>query len=88
MEYIELKRCPICGAYPDKKLVDMGLPGGRGYPGNFSYRYECDDCMLIKGITFTDIYGSAAEANKQAKLSWNSTVDQVQKYIDKIYVKK
>ena len=44
--------------------------------------------MLIKGITFTDIYGSAAEANKQAKLSWNSTVDQMQKYIDKIYVKK
>lgn len=88
MEYIELKACPICGAHPDKKITDMGRPGGHGYPGHSSYGYECDNCRLLKGATFTDIYGSSAEANNQAKLSWNGVVNKVQEYLDKIYVKK
>ena len=88
MEYIELKVCPICGAHPDKKITDMGRPGGHGYPGHYSYGYECDNCRLLKGATFNDLCGSPAEANKQAKLFWNGVVNKVQEYLDKIYVKK
>lgn len=88
MKYIEIKACPICGAVPEKELSDMGRPGGHGYPGNFSYHYECPNCKLLKGITFTDLYYPSAEAIKQAKQSWNSVCESVQTYLDKIYVRK
>ena len=31
MEYIILKTCPICGAYPEKEISDMGRPGGHAH---------------------------------------------------------
>jgi hypothetical protein len=88
MKYENLKPCPICGAYPEKEIRDMGRPGGHGYPGNFSYQYECPNCKLLKGAGFTDIYCSSSEAVAQAQKAWNGICDGVQKHIDKIYVKK
>lgn len=88
MEYIELKRCPICGAYPEKVISDMGRPGGHGYPGHHSYRYECPNCKLLKGADFNDIYDVSSIAVAQAQKFWNGMVDKTQEYLDKLYTKK
>ena len=88
MDYVTLKTCPICGAYPEKEIRNMGRPGGHGYPGNFSYQYECPNCKLLKGAGFTDIYCSSSEAVAQAQKAWNGVCANTQEYIDKIYIKK
>lgn len=88
MEYINLRECPICGAYPEKEVADMGRPGGHGYPGHFTYHYECPNCKLLKSPAFTDIYCPSAESVYQAKLAWNSICKDVQTHLDKIYVRK
>ena len=88
MEYVNLKTCPICGAYPEKEISDMGRPGGHGYPGHYSYRYECPNCKLLKTVGFNDISCTSSEAVAQAQKFWNGICDKTQEYIDKIYVKK
>lgn len=88
MKYINLKECPICGAYPEKEVSDMGRPGGHGYPGHFTYHYECPNCKLLKSPSFNDISGSSEEAAYRAKLAWNGVCASTQEYINKIYVKK
>ena len=88
MEYVNLKTCPICGAYPEKEVCDLGRPGGHGYPGNHSYHYECPNCKLLKSASFNDIYDVSITAVAQAQKSWNGVVDKTQEYLDKIYTKK
>ena len=81
MEYIHLKPCPVCGAHPERDKVDMGRPGGHGYPGHFSYKYHCELCGLLKSEGYTDIYCSPEEAVNHAKNSWNTECDRVSKLI-------
>ena len=88
MEYVNLKTCPICGAYPEKEISDMGRPGGHGYPGHYSYHYECPNCKLLKSASFNDVWATSIDAVAQAQKCWNGICDGVQTHLDKLYVKK
>ena len=81
MEYVNLKTCPICGAYPEKEISDMGRPGGHGYPGHYSYQYYCNLCGLLKGESYDDVYCSLEGAVDKAKQSWNDECDRVITFI-------
>lgn len=76
-KYISLKVCPVCGQHPEFHKVDLGKPGGRGYPGHFTYEYKCEFCRLLKGGEATDIYIKPEEARNLARELWNDEVDRV-----------
>ena len=78
MEYIELQACPICGAHPEKDVVSLEKPGGRGYAGCYTYQYKCEKCSLVKGESITDISQHKAVAQNHARESWNKEVDRIQ----------
>ena len=86
--YISVDACPICGEHPQRIEVDLGKPGGRGYPGNSTYEYRCEFCKTLKGGETTDIYVSRDEAINLAKELWNDEARRVQNYIDRVYVPK
>jgi hypothetical protein len=77
MEYVELERCPICGAHPDREKESLGRPGGHGYPGHYTYQYKCEKCKMVKGISFDDVYHNEEAANRAARLSWNEACYKV-----------
>lgn len=77
--FIRARACPVCGEHPELQKIDLGRPGGHGYPGNFSYKYVCNFCKLLKGEEICDISMSSEEANALAKQSWNGEVDRVTK---------
>ena len=77
MEYISLEACPICGDHPDRITVDLGKPGGRGYPGCHTYEYVCEHCGLVRSGSFNDISGSTEEAVTRAKEAWNTEVCRI-----------
>lgn len=87
MGYIDVKECPVCGAHPERDKVDMGRPGGHGYPGHYSYQYKCEKCKLLKSEGYTDIYCSPEEAVNHAKQSWNTECARVLKLITEAYGK-
>lgn len=78
MTYLSLKPCPVCGEHPELHKVDLGRPGGRGYPGHFAYQYKCGLCKLLKGTETQDIYYSSETSKNHAKEFWNEEVDRVQ----------
>ena len=75
--FIRTRACPVCGEHPELIKESLGRPGGHGYPGNFSYKYVCGFCRLLKGEETCDISMSSEEANALAKQSWNEEVDRV-----------
>jgi hypothetical protein len=77
MEYIELEVCPICGAHPDREKESLERPGGHGYPGHYTYQYKCEKCKMVKSLVFDDVYGSEEDANRRARLSWNTECAKV-----------
>ena len=82
MEYIELEACPICGAHPEKTVVSLERPGGRGYAGNYTYRYKCELCRLVKGREVDDIYRHKTVAQQDARKSWNEEVHRIRGFME------
>ena len=82
MNYIELQICPICGAYPEKDVCDLGRPGGRGYPGSHTYQYKCERCGLVKGRETSDIYVYKEVTQNNAKQFWNDECDRIKKLME------
>jgi hypothetical protein len=80
--YVSPKPCPVCGEHPHRKEQSLGKPGGRGYPGYFSYEYVCECCKLLKGGETSDLYVSKEDAIRSATELWNEEVDRVQKCIE------
>lgn len=77
--YISVKACPVCGEHPELNKESLGRPGGRGYPGHYTYEYRCGFCKLLKGVETQDIYDSPEEAINRAKESWNKEVARILK---------
>ena len=77
MNYVELQACPICGAHPEKDVVSLEKPGGRGYAGCYTYQYKCEKCGLVKGKQIDDIYRHKAVAQNDARGSWNEEVNRI-----------
>lgn len=76
------KPCPVCCQSPHRKEESLGKPGGRGYPGYYSYEYVCEYCKLLKGGGATDLYVSKADAISSAMDYWNEEVDRIQKCME------
>ena len=79
--YVELERCPICGAHPDREKEGLGRPDGHGYPGHYTYQYKCEKCKMVKGKMFDDVYTPEDTANHAARLSWNEACYKVQGFM-------
>ena len=81
-EYIG-KACPICGAAPKIVSVDLGRPGGHGYPDCVDMHLECSGCGIIKAGSYNTIYNKDYEAKSKAIKDWNEVVDYVNELIAK-----
>jgi hypothetical protein len=78
--YISLKACPVCGEHPECAKESLARPGGGGYPGHFTYQYQCGYCRLLKGGETHDLYDKYPdEAQNRAKELWNEEVGRVSK---------
>ena len=77
------KPCPICGAAPKIVSVDLGRPGGHGYPDCVDIHLECSGCGIIKADSYNTIYNKDAEAENKAIKDWNEVVDYVNELIAK-----
>ena len=77
--YVSVKACPVCGEHPRLNRESLSRPGGHGYPGHYTYGYECDFCRLLRGKETDDIYSSSDEAVNRAKTYWNEEVARILK---------
>lgn len=82
MEYIELQACPICGAHPEKEVMDLGRPGGHGYPGCYIYHYRCVKCGIVKGQATDDVSIHKTVAQQNARKNWNTEVDRIKGFME------
>ena len=79
------KACPICGATPKLVSVDLGRPGGHGYPDCVDMHLECSGCGIIKAGSYNTIYNKDNEAKNKAIKDWNEVVDYVNELIAKTH---
>lgn len=77
-----IKLCPICGSAPQLKIEDMGLPGGHGYPGCYSYTMSCPHCDLPKHVGSDTVYRPQNDAHRKTIEDWNKEVERIQKFLD------
>lgn len=75
--YISVEACPVCGEHPELKKESLARPGGHGYPGHYTYEYQCGFCQLLKSGETHDIYCSPGEALNHAKEAWNKEVTRI-----------
>lgn len=85
MAFIKTKCCPICGEKPVQRRESLAEPGGRGYPGHFTYKYKCEYCNRVSGTTRIDIYCTPAEADANAREDWNKEVDYIMNFLQQTY---
>jgi hypothetical protein len=88
VNFIPVKPCPICGAGPQRIKESLSRPGGRGYPGYFTYQYRCECCKLLKSEELSDLYEKEEAVIEKAKVSWNQKVEEVQAYLNNKWVSK
>ena len=88
LEGIPVKRCPICGGFPELIETDLGAYHD-GYPGDFAYKYSCSKCGIIETENYSTVYESGDKnerrniAKKKVANEWNETVDLINDLIDK-----
>ena len=82
-----VKACPICGAAPKLNKCSLDYGNGHGYPGNYTYQYECSGCGIIQAEETNDIYDEEGEptAEQRAAKDWNEVVDYVNELIAKTH---
>lgn len=82
-----LKGCPICGAIPTLIEVDLDRGNGHGYPGDYSYHYECGHCKMVKSSGGDTVYSQGVDKKESAKAeavrSWHEKVKQIEGYLEK-----
>jgi hypothetical protein len=78
----KLKRCPICGHFPELDIRDMGRGNGHGYPGHDSYTYSCPYCDVI-GVHGADtVYTDDDKVRDEAIEAWNTAVESIEKLFE------
>lgn len=76
---IILSRCPLCGAYPNHRVEDMGQPPYQHYYDSFDYIYECPKCKVIHVSADTVYCKDRNEAEREAKEAWNKKCKEWEK---------
>jgi len=78
---IVLKRCPICGAMPNRRAEDMSGGNYQHYYGCTDYIYECPKCKVLSASRCTVYIDSNEKAEREAQKAWNAECDKYEKLL-------
>lgn len=88
LEGVPVKRCPICGGFPELIEHDLGEDYD-GYPGDFDYKYRCSKCGVVETEIYSTLYENGGKKERQSTAKkkianeWNETVDLINNLITK-----
>lgn len=76
---MKILNCPICKSTPVFITIDLDRGNGHGYPGYYSYHYECTHCKMVKSDSVDTVYfkGNINEINDKCIISWNKKVNEI-----------
>jgi len=78
---ITLKRCPICGSMPNRRVEDMSGSNYQHYYGCTDYIYECPKCKVLSASRCTVYIDSNEKAEREAQKAWNAECDKYEKLL-------